>query len=185
MPKKLLKKLLPSHESIKSNRYIGVFGKALHHPNLWHLHKHSVSGGVAVGMFCGLIPGPFQMIGAALLSIVFKVNLPVAVFTTLYTNPFTIIPLYIAAYEIGEFVTGEQVHHIPISEFDLGDKAFAEWLPALVEYLELLGKPLMVGLPILALSLAVAGYLIVRGAWRLRVMQKWNRRCRERLERDR
>ena len=56
----------------------------LHHPNLWHLHRRSVAGGVAVGMFCGLIPGPFQMIGAAIMSVLFRVNLPVAVHRSLH-----------------------------------------------------------------------------------------------------
>ncbi len=84
-----------------------MLGHRLQHPNLWHLHRRSVSGGVAVGMFCGLIPAPFQMISAALMSVLFRVNLPVAIFTTLYTNPFTTIPLYWVAYMLGALVTGQ------------------------------------------------------------------------------
>ncbi len=59
----------------------GLFGEQLHHHNLWHLHRRSVAGGVAVGLFTGLIPGsnPVQFFFAALFAIVFKVNLPVAV----------------------------------------------------------------------------------------------------------
>ncbi|MGV8935162.1 MAG: DUF2062 domain-containing protein, partial [Gallionellaceae bacterium] len=75
MPKKYFKKFLPSHDSIRQSRWIKPFGAWLQHPNLWHLHRRSVSGGVAVGMFCGLIPGPFQMLGAALLAVLFRVNL--------------------------------------------------------------------------------------------------------------
>jgi uncharacterized protein (DUF2062 family) len=49
-------------------------------------------------MFCGLIPGPLQMLGAAICAVVFRVNLPLAMLTTVYTNPFTIVPLYVVAY---------------------------------------------------------------------------------------
>jgi uncharacterized protein (DUF2062 family) len=63
---------------------------------LWHLHRRSVAGGFAVGMFAGLVPGsnPVQFAVAALMAIGFKVNLPIAVIVTLYSNPLTIVPLY-------------------------------------------------------------------------------------------
>ena len=106
MPRKFFRKYLPSHDSVKQNRHVARFGAFLHHPNLWHLNRHSVAGGVAIGMFSGLVPGPFQMLAAALLCILTKVNLPVALVTTFYTNPFTIGPLYFAAYQIGRLLIG-------------------------------------------------------------------------------
>ena len=66
MPRKFFRKYLPSHEAVRQNRYIARFGTLLHHPNLWHLNRHSVAGGVAIGMFAGLVPGPFQMLIAAI-----------------------------------------------------------------------------------------------------------------------
>src|ERR1019366_3025249 len=102
--RKLFSRFLPSHETVKNQRWLKPFGSWLQHPNLWHLHRRSVAGGGAVGMFCGLIPGPLQMIGAALLAVSFRVNLPVALIATLYTNPFTIVPLYVLAYELGAWV---------------------------------------------------------------------------------
>src|SRR6266571_224948 len=97
MPRKFFRKYLPSHEAVRQNRYIARFGTLLHHPNLWHLNRHSVAGGVAIGMFSGLVPGPFQMLIAAILAVPLRVNLPVALATTLYTNPLTIGPLYVIA----------------------------------------------------------------------------------------
>src|SRR5438552_17749345 len=98
MPRKFFRKYLPSHEAVRQNRYIARFGTLLHHPNLWHLNRHSVAGGVAIGMFAGLVPAPFQMLIAAILAVPLRVNLPVALATTLYTNPHTIGPLYVIAY---------------------------------------------------------------------------------------
>lgn len=184
MLRKYLKKYLPSHESIRQNRFVGLFGGLLHHHNLWHLHRRSVAGGVAVGFFAGLIPGsnPVQFFFAALFAVIFKVNLPVAAFTTLYSNPFTIVPLYIAAYAIGEFVLGNGSGAMPMTDLQLLDKDISEWLPALVDWTISLGKPLLVGIFLLALLLAVTSYLTVRGAWRLYVIYAWRRRakCRRR-----
>src|SRR3990172_4300992 len=84
MPRKFFRKYLPSHDSVKQTRHVARFGAFLHHPNLWHLNRHSVAGGVAIGMFSGLVPGPFQMLAAALLRILTKVNLPVALVTLGY-----------------------------------------------------------------------------------------------------
>ena len=64
--RKTLKRLLPDHQTVSANRWLRPFASTLLHPRLWHLNRHSAAGAVAVGMFCGLIPGPFQMLGAAL-----------------------------------------------------------------------------------------------------------------------
>ena len=55
-------------------------------------------------MFTGLIPGsnPVQFTAAALFAVLFRVNLPVAVIVTLYSNPFTIVPLYYLAFKLGQ-----------------------------------------------------------------------------------
>ena len=179
MPKKYFKKFLPSHESVKQSRWIRPFGVWLHHPNLWHLHRRSVAGGVAIGMFCGLIPGPFQMIGAALLAVLFRANLPVAIFTTLYTNPLTIAPLYVLAYELGAFVTGQ---HNGLSEAHLAlpEMNWSNWFTVMLDWVVSLGKPFAVGLPLLAISLAIAGYFAVRVAWYAAVVWEWRRRAERR-----
>jgi uncharacterized protein (DUF2062 family) len=182
VPRKFFKKYLPSHESIRQNRFAGVFGKWLHHHNLWHLHRRSVAGGVAAGLFTGLIPGsnPVQFFFAALFAVVFKVNLPVAIITTLYSNPFTILPIYAAAYAIGTFVMGEGAGTLPQTELHLMDKSITEWTPLLVEWVVSLGKPLLVGIVLLALLLAIGGYVLVRVGWRIYTVYEWRKRAKRR-----
>src|SRR3954466_6302189 len=104
MFRKYLRRVLRSHATISGNRHIARFGDRLKHHNLWHLNRRSVAGGVAVGLFAGLIPGsnPVQFTAAALFAIGFHVNLPIAVIVTLYSNPFTILPLYYAAFKLGQ-----------------------------------------------------------------------------------
>ena len=185
MPRKFFRKYLPSHEAIRNNRHIARFGTLLLHPNLWHLNRRSVSGGVAAGMFAGLVPGsnPVQFAVAALLAIAFRVNLPVAVVVTLYTNPLTIVPLYLIAYRIGTLIVpgdGAPFSHPP--GFDWSN--LGAWLRASLEWMLSLGKPLAVGLVVLAIGLAIAGYVIVQLAWRAQVVIAWRRRRARRAGRD-
>jgi len=178
--RKFFQKYLPSHETIRQNRFIGLFGEQLQHHNLWHLHRRSVAGGVAVGLFTGLIPGsnPVQFFFAALFAVVFKVNLPVSVATTLYSNPFTIVPIYMAAYALGDFVIGNGTGNVPQTELHLMDKNISEWIPALADWIMSLGKPLLLGIFLLGLLLAVVGYLAVRAAWRLYTIYEWRKRAK-------
>ena len=176
VPRKYFRKFLPDAESIKHNRYIRFFGSALHHHNLWHLNRHSVAGGVAVGMFSGLIPGPVQFVAAAIVSTIFRVNLPVAVFTTFYTNPFTIVPLYFLAYKLGAFFIGQNDDNPPQHELNLWDLPLTDWISALIHWAAAMGKPLALGLILLALLLAAMGYVAVQLAWRAYIMLQWRKR---------
>jgi len=180
MPRKHFRRFLPSHESIKQNRYIGFFGSALHHHNLWHLNRRSVAGGVAVGLFCGLIPGPLQMLSAAVMAIALRVNLPVAVLGTWYTNPVTIVPLYYVAYKLGMYLTGHTPRSLAVPALDLNFSNVGDWIPMLMAWIGTMGKPFLFGLLLLAAILAVCGYLGVLLAWRIYVNLAWRRRLRQR-----
>jgi hypothetical protein len=182
MLRKFFRKILPSHESIRANRYLARFGPWLHHHNLWHLHRRSVAGGVAAGLFAGLIPGsnPVQFTAGALLAIAGRVNLPIAVLVTFYSNPFTIVPLYYVAFRLGQLALLQSGGGLPALAFGLEGKGFSEWLPAALEWLASVGKPLVVGLPLLALLLAVSGYFVVDWTWRLYVRCAWRARRQRR-----
>ena len=180
MPRKYFRRYLPDHDSIRQNRWLVRFGPRLQHPNLWHLNRHSVAGGVAVGLFTGLIPGPLQMVGALLIAIPLHVNLPVALLTTLYTNPFTIVPLYVLAYKYGALLLGQPDAPVSIREFEMDWLHFGDSMRSLADWCLSLGKPLAVGLPALALTLAGIGYVAVRLAWRLQVGLAWRARRRQR-----
>lgn len=178
MPRKYFRKYLPSHEAVKNNRHIARFGTFLHHPNLWHLNRDSVAGGLAVGLFSGLVPGPFQMLTAAILCVLFRVNLPLGLATTVYTNPLTIGPLYLLAYQIGKlFVEGRAVAAPPP---DMDWSLPGTWMESLLTWMLSLGKPLALGLVVLALALAALGYGFVQVGWRAYVILAWRQRARQR-----
>jgi uncharacterized protein (DUF2062 family) len=175
VPRKLLRKYLPAPEAVLSKRWAAPLRPWLGHPNLWHLNRRSVSGAVAIGLFCGLIPGPFQMLGALLMAIPLKRNIPVALAVTLYTNPLTLVPLYVLAYGYGRLLLGDSGPEPRI------DPPAWEWsLAALWEWTLSLGKPLATGLPALAVTLALAGYFATDMAWRAYVRHAWRARRRAR-----
>jgi uncharacterized protein (DUF2062 family) len=174
--RKRIRSLLPDLEKIRGNRWLAFFGDALTHPRLWHLNRHSAAGGVAVGLFCGLIPGPLQMLGAALACVVLRVNLPLALVSTLYTNPLTIVPLYVVAFGIGNLVLGGNGGYEFVAPPAWVEQAFPAWLGELIDWMAGLGKPLFVGLLLLASLLSFTGYFAVRGAWRWYLVRAWRSR---------
>jgi len=165
---------LPTPEAILAKRWCAPFRPWLGHPSLWHLNQRSLPGAMAIGLFCGLIPGPFQMLAALLLCIPLRKNIPVALAATFYTNPFTIVPLYLIAYGYGRlFVGGGDLPQGFVPD---------AWNPsALWEWTLSLGKPLAVGVCALAVTLAVLGYVAAALAWRLHVVRAWRRRTTDRL----
>lgn len=180
MPRKFFRKYLPDAARIRSHRHLAWFGTLLHHPNLWHLNRDSVAGAVAIGLFSGLVPGPLQMLTAALLAIPLKKNLPVALLTTLYTNPFTIVPLYVLAYGYGALLLGGHHGEPRVKPFETDWTNLLDSMRALLDWSLALGKPLAVGLVALALTLAALGYVAVQVGWRAYVIMAWRARARRR-----
>lgn len=168
-----LRKMMPDHAAVSDNRWLAPFRSTLLHPRLWHLNRRSAAGGVAAGLFCGLLPAPFQMLSAAICAMVFRINLPLALVTTLYTNPFTIIPLYVLAYGLGQYLLGAAAPFVPPPEY--ADNPII-WLAQLSDWLVLLGMPLLVGTLLLATLLALGGYLAVRLFWRIHLVRRWRKR---------
>ena len=173
MPRKHFHRYLPTPEAILAKPWCAPFRPWLGHPSLWHLNQRSLPGAMAIGLFCGLIPGPFQMLAALILCIPLRKNIPVALAVTLYTNPFTIVPLYVIAYEYGRLLVGDGAvpRHLVPDGWDFS---------GLWQWMLDLGKPLAVGLIALALTLALVGYLAAKLAWRLHVVRAWRRRAVDR-----
>ncbi|GAA5159699.1 DUF2062 domain-containing protein [Viridibacterium curvum] len=173
---KFFRRYLPDPEQLRQHRLLRWMGKSVLADQLWHVNRRSVAVGVAIGMFCGLIPGPLQMLGAAVACVLLRGNLPLALVATFYTNPLTIVPLYLVAFGIGRFLTGSDATFVMPPE--RGEAGWWSWCQGLIDWLTHLGQPLLVGLPVLALSLALAAWLAITLIWRWQV----SRRARQRRE---
>ncbi|WP_348945514.1 DUF2062 domain-containing protein [Chitinibacter sp. FCG-7] len=179
MPKKILRRWLPDQHTLHQNRFLRRFAHWFEHPNLWHLNRRSVAGGVAAGMIGGLIPGPLQVITASVLALGFRVNLPVAIFATFYTNPFTIAPIYWLAFLLGSWVTGQDGSATMAQIPSLMDLTFFDWLAAMGVWVQSLGMPLLIGLPLLGFLLATSSYLLVQLLWRLWIYFALRKRAKQ------
>lgn len=166
MPKKIIKKYMPDHQTIKDHKHLKIFGKLLHDGNLWHLNRRSVSGAFAVGLFCAFVPIPSQMILAAAIAIIVRVNLPISVALVWISNPLTMPPLFFAAYKFGAYLIG---HEAIENHYELT----LEWLSA---QLDLIWQPFLLGCFLFGLISATIGFFGIRLLWRLHIIQHLKKR---------
>lgn len=166
----IFKRYLPKQHEIADHHYFRHFGSVLKNPNLWHLTRRSSAGGVATGLFCAFIPIPVQMLVAALLAILFRVNLPLAVIFAWVTNPLTFAPIFIFSYKLGTWLLDEPVRQV----------AFELTLEWFTDKLIHIWQPLFLGSFILGSLSALAGYIAIRLLWRLALVRKWDERRRSR-----
>lgn len=92
---------MPTHAQLEANRFTRPFAKR---QELFRFTRRSVPRGVAVGMFIGifaLIPG-IQIVGAALMCVPFRGNIPIAAAMTFISNPVTTLAVILPiAFWIG------------------------------------------------------------------------------------
>lgn len=183
MPRNKLKKLLPTPESIRDSKWLAWCAPILGHPRLWHLHRRAVALGVAIGLVTGMIPGPVQMLIGALICIPLRANIPACVFTTLYTNPFTFVPLYILAYNIGRLATGDTTPFAMPHDVSWSWEGMTRLFPDLMAWVGSMGNTLLIGLAIQLTLFAIVGYVLTMIAWRVIVTRAWRRRSQMRAQR--
>lgn len=176
--RKTLRKYLPTPGSLLEHKGLHWLAPAPSHPRLWHLHRRSVALGIAIGLVTGLIPGPVQMLLGALVAIPLRANIPAAVFATLYTNPFTFVPLYILAYNIGSMVTSESAQPMIPPDTVWGWQALWDFFPELFKWMAASGDTLLIGLAIQSTLFAITGYFATLIIWRVVVTLARRRRSR-------
>ena len=164
--KRALRKRLPTLEDLRTNPGLRWLGPLIERPWLWRLDRRSVAMGLALGMFFGLtIPiGQGLFSGAA--AVLLRANLPIAVFTTFISNPFTTPAILVAGYFTGNVILGEEA--APALFADDG----RSWL----EKITSMGEPLVIGLLVIATIAAILSYALVHLYWRVVVVRRYARR---------
>ena len=166
MPRKFAKRWIPSRQAIHDNKCLRCFGKLLHEPALWHLSRHSLAKAFFVGLFCAMMPVPFQMVIAAAGAIWLHTNLPIAVALVWLTNPLTMPPVFYMAYLLGDWV-------LQMPERDFQFEASLTWV---MHEMGMIWQPFLLGCVLLGLITGVLGYISVQCIWRMMVMRRWNAR---------
>lgn len=174
MPRRLFKRYMPNPDSIKGNKSLRFLGKLIHDPNLWHLNRHSVARGMAIGLFWAMIPMPMQMLAAAAVAIPMRANLPISIGLVWLTNPITMPPVFYCTYKLGAWIMQTPPVRMP-------EALSLEWITAEVA---VLWKPLYLGSFVAGVILAILGYVLTMLYWRWWVQRSWRKRQeKRRLER--
>jgi uncharacterized protein (DUF2062 family) len=174
-----LKKWLPDHESLKREKSLQWLHHVLHHPGIWHLHRRAVAKGVAIGLFINFLPVPLQMLWAALLAVMFRANLPIAIVMTWINNPFTFIPINFFIYKVGTWITGEEAEVLELPKWEWHYEGLSEFFREFITWFASLGKAYFVGLPIVAIGSAILGYYLVQCSWKISVILKRKKRSKK------
>lgn len=176
---RLADKATPSREEVLASRWLKPFGTRIRRSDLWRFTRRSVPRGVAAGLFVGiflLVPG-LQIVGAALLAIPLRANIPIAAAMTFLSNPATTPFIVIASIAVGNKLG----FHADLASFDrlyasgAGVSRWLEWL------LSDAAPALITGLLLIAAASAFVGYGVSIVVWRWWVSRKWRRRVRSDL----
>ena len=108
------------------------------------------------------------MLMAAILAILLRANLPISIALTWITNPFTFVPINYFIYKVGAFFVSNGNYHV-IMDFEFKGKSWHDIANQFLQWLHSVGKPFLVGLPIVAISSSVLGYFGVQLIWRLSI----------------
>ncbi len=166
---------MPRREELEHNRWVGPFARR---PELWRFTRRSVPRGVAVGLLVGifaLIPG-IQIIGAALMCVPCRGNIPLAALMTFLSNPAT-TPLILA----GSIWLGNKLgfHADPETFYGLYERGagLSEWTSWLLSDA---APAALLGLFIISTVTAAVGYLVSSFVWTSWVRRK-RRAAQERI----
>ncbi|VWX51865.1 DUF2062 domain-containing protein [Novosphingobium sp. 9U] len=152
---------MPTHEQLAANRYTAPFARR---QELFRFTRRSVPRGVAAGIFVGIfamIPG-IQIIGAALMCVPVRGNIPLAAAMTFLSNPATTPFILAASIWIGNHLG----FHADLSTFyslyesGAGIKSWLYWL------LSDAAPSLVIGLFVISVVGAVIGYFLSIWFWR-------------------
>jgi hypothetical protein len=166
MPRKLLKRLFPSPETVRHHKSLKKLDKFIHDSDLWHLNQRCVPAAFFIGIFIGFIPTPGQMLLAALFAILLRANLLISVALTWLTNPITTPPIVYFSYKVGNWMLHNEVKPI---EFQFT----FEWF---LINLSTIGLPVILGSVTSGLVLGSLSYFITRSFWRWHVANEWKKR---------
>jgi uncharacterized protein (DUF2062 family) len=167
---------MPTRESMEEVRWLRPIAHVVLRSDLWRFHRRSVPRGVALGLFVGIflmIPG-LQMVGAVLVSLPFRANIPLAIAMTFLSNPLTTPFILLASLGIGNKLFGL---HADIGTFmallheHAGIQDYINWLysdaaPALVG-----------GLAFISIVTGIVGYFVAVFLWQWWVKHKWRNRA--------
>ena len=173
MPRRLLKRYLPSPDALRRQRSLRFMAHLIADPALWVLTRRSVANAFSGGLFSALLPIPCQMVVAALGARVGRCNLPLSVALVWITNPLTMPIIFYANYCLGAWLMQRPALEAP-------HRLTTDWLQS--QLLDILPS-LLIGSLVAAIAVGGLANLVIRLLWRWQVARSWKARARRRRRR--
>ena len=163
MARNWLSAKMPSQETLRNNKLLGLFGERFFEPDYWHRNRQSSAIAIAAGLFAAWFPLPLHSFIAIGLALVLRGYLPLAIAMVWVSNPLTIAPMMYGAYKLGTYLLG-----LPVQDFKhlLEHDSWA------------IAPPLLTGALTLAILSALTGWLLTRLYWRCKIIRAWKARRR-------
>lgn len=170
MPRRFFRKFSLKKDRLEKHWWLSPFEHLLHDPNLWGIRRRNVVPAFALGLFVAYMPFPGHMAIAALLALLLRINIPVAVLTVWVSNPVTMGPMFYLAFEVGRVLLRQPPQAFEF-EFSFG------WLLSGFIYI---WQPLLLGSVLLGALLSLAGFIGLDLLWRASIAGYLARRRKRR-----
>lgn len=180
VPKKRLKDLLPTSETLLENRTLKLFGPQLADPRLWHFNRHSLNKAVYIGVLSAFFPLPGQMLLALIGALIFRANVPMALGLTWITNPLTTLPVFYAGYYIGAKILDVPMISLRTIGRMISDLSLWIISDGANPFITFKGTVSLtafcLGLTILAIITSIVCGLAFKAIWRYKTVTSWQKR---------
>jgi uncharacterized protein (DUF2062 family) len=137
--------------SVFLNKYFPKFRDRVY----WAGDRHSFAKAGFIGMFCMMLPIPFQMVFSSAFAYYLRANIPLATALAWITNPLTMWPIWYGGYLFGTWFFGTPDLFQASEHITIGSQIWFN------EVFPLIWKPFFLGNIILGSLFGTVTYLII------------------------
>jgi uncharacterized protein (DUF2062 family) len=170
MPRRIFKRFAFKHHEIGDRWFLTPFRHLLHDRRLWGIRRRTAVPAFALGLFVACLPFPGHPLHAALLALLFRVNIPVAAVTTFVSNPVTMGPIYYFCYRVGNDLLSRPER--PFS-FELS----LDWV---TNQFAAIWQPLLLGCVLVGAIVSIIGFVTLDTMWRYSIADYKARKRKQR-----
>jgi uncharacterized protein (DUF2062 family) len=128
----------------------------LHDNRFFSIRRRTVVPAFALGIFIGFLPVPGHLVIAAGASVPLRVHIPLAMISTLISNPFTLPAIYYGCFRVGQVLLG-----LPPQPFSF-ELSF-DWVTH--QFMQI-WQPMLLGCLLVGAISATIGYIALDLLWR-------------------
>jgi uncharacterized protein len=166
MPRRLFKKFMPAPHLLRDRWFVRAFGPRMGDPALWSPQRRAVSGAFGAGLAICFVPLPVHIPLAALIALLWRLNVPAIIATVFLVNPVTVVPMYYLAFRVGSALLG-----LPPQGFTF--QLSWDWLQ---HGLGPVWRPFLLGCLVCGTAAGLAGGFALEFVWRASVRKRYRAR---------